>query len=198
MDWKELGKSLGTMGLKFIGGTLGGPTGAALGGTLARTLGLSESATPEEINQAVMNAGPETMVQLKTIESELEQAHLAAGVKHHEIDAGTILAVNETMQVEAQQGHPWSGAWRPFWGFISAVAFAIAVLGIFFLAGWCIKKGDANLLKEIPELIMWLVALFGIPGSILGVASWHRGQMQRIQAGEVKTGLLGGLSRVIK
>jgi Holin of 3TMs, for gene-transfer release len=193
MDWSNVAKTAGNLGLKILGGTLLGPAGAAMGGQVAKALGLSADASADQVQQALATASPDSLVKLKQIEADITAANLEAGVKHHEIDAGTIDSVNETMQEETRQGHPWSGAWRPFWGFCSAVAFFIAVAGILFLIGYAIYKKDSVLLTTAPALITALAALFSVPGAILGVASWHRGQMQRIEAGEVKQPLFGGL-----
>lgn len=193
MDWTSVAKTAGNLGLKILGGALGGPAGAAIGSQVAGALGLSSDAPPDQVQQALATASPETLVQLKQIESDIVRANLDAGVKHHEIDGGTILSVNETMRAETATGHPWSGAWRPFWGFCSAVAFFVAVFGILLLAAYAIKSRDEKLLTTVPDLITALAMLFSVPGAILGVASWHRGQMQRSQAGEQKQPLFAGL-----
>jgi hypothetical protein len=193
MDWKDVAKTAGSLGLKILGGALGGPAGSAIGSQVARSLGLSADAPPDQVQVALAAASPATLVELKQIEADITRANLEAGVSHHQIDAGTILSVNETMRVETAQGHPWAGAWRPFWGFCSAVAFFVAVLGILFLAAYAIKTRDEKLLTTVPDLITALAMLFSVPGAILGVASWHRGQKQRIEAGEEKTPLFTGL-----
>ena len=198
MDWKGIGKSVASMGLKVLGGAIGGPGGAAIGGEVAEALGLSRDASPEQVNQALASASPESLVRLKEIEASIVKANLEAGIKHHEIDAGTIDSVNQTMRVEVQQGHPWAGAWRPFWGFCSAVAFFVAVAGIIGLTAYAISTKKPGLLSSVPGLISSLAMLFSVPGAILGVASWHRGQKQRIEAGEVKQPLLAGLFGGVK
>jgi hypothetical protein len=94
-----------------------------------------------------------------------------------------IERVNETMQAETQAKHWWSSAWRPFWGFCSALAF-LAVAGLCcWLAYQAILEGKPEALAMIPQLITAFAALFAIPGAILGVASWHRGVEKRIRAG---------------
>ena len=81
---------------------------------------------------------------------------------------------------------------------MSAVSFGLCVLGLLILAGMAIYKGKPEYLQILPDLIFNLTLLFGIPGSILGVASWHRGVMQRQQAGENKPGLIAGAINAIK
>lgn len=95
-----------------------------------------------------------------------------------------IESVNKTMQAEQQAKHWWSSAWRPFWGFCSAVAF-LGVAGLCCWLGYkAIVAGDPKALAMIPQLITSFAALFAIPGAILGVASWHRGKEKRVMAGE--------------
>jgi len=201
-DWTGVAKNVGAMGLEFIGNTLLGPTGGQLGGQLAKSLGLKDDATPDEVAQALSTASPEQIVELKRIEADLAKAKLQHDQEMSRIVSGetttALTTVNTTMQEETKQGHPWSGAWRPFWGFASAVAFFVAVVGIFILAWKAIKTGDEKLLGMIPTLVGQLGMLFAVPGAILGVASWHRGQMQRIQAGETKPSLLGALGNMVK
>lgn len=201
-DWTGVAKSVGAMGLEFIGNTLLGPTGGQLGGKLAKSLGLKEDASPAEVEQAIQSASPEQLVELKKIEASMAEAKLKHEQEMSRIVSGetteTIGAVNTTMQAEAAQGHPWSGAWRPFWGFVSAIAFFVAVAGIFILTWKAIKESDATILKMIPDLVAQLAMLFAIPGAILGVASWHRGQKQRIEAGETKPTILGTINSLVK
>jgi hypothetical protein len=169
-----------------LGTALGGPGGAAIGTLVAEVLGTDDK--PESMAKALENVTPDQRARLLEIQennrTELQKLTLQKAISDNELDATTISDVNQTMRVETQQGHKWSGAWRPFWGFASAVAFVLAVIGIFTLAGYAIYTRDSELLEEIPSLIMQLAALFAIPGAILGVASWHRGKKQRIEAGE--------------
>lgn len=115
---------------------------------------------------------------------KLQEAVLNFRVVELQEETKRLQTVNATMQAETKIGDPWSAKWRPFWGFTSAVAFVLAIIGIIVLAAYAISTGKSDLLKEIPSLIFQLAALFSIPGAILGVASWHRGQMQRITAGK--------------
>ena len=137
---------------------------------------------------------PELLVQLKTIAAnkEIQLAQIAA-----DENTQALATVNATMQAEAgSQG--WAAKWRPFWGFVSAIAFGLCVLGLLVLAGLAIYKGKPEYLKVLPDLIFNLSVLFGIPGAILGMASWHRGVMQRTQAGENKPGMIVGAINAIK
>ncbi|MFT6915619.1 MAG: hypothetical protein ACJAWL_001929 [Motiliproteus sp.] len=90
------------------------------------------------------------------------------------------------MRVEATSENWWSSAWRPFWGFVSATAFGIISIAITVFFAILAYKDPSEAIKTLPTFITSLAALFAIPGAILGVSAWHRGQAQRIRAGEVK------------
>jgi len=204
MDWQGLAKGVGAFGLEFLGNTILGPTGAQLGGKLAEAIGLKDgaTATQEEVEQALRDAPPEVIVEIKKLDADLKKRQLEHVETMQGLISGettqTLESVNQTMRKEAEQGHPWAGAWRPFWGFVSAGAFGVAILGLFILAAIGVAKGNEALLKHIPDFTAQLAILFGIPGAILGVASWHRGQMQRIQAGETKPSILGTVQTIFK
>jgi hypothetical protein len=168
---------------------------------VANVLGTDEK--PESMAKALENVTPDQRARLLEIQennrAELEKLALQKAIAETEGDASGIREVNQSIRMEAQQGHPWSGAWRPFWGFASAIAFTIAIMGIFILAAYAIKKGDAKMLGYIPTLTIQLAALFAIPGAILGVASYHRGIKQRIEAGESsKSGIMDAVISRIK
>lgn len=90
MDWKDVAKTAGSLGLKVIGGALGGPAGASFGGQVAHWLGLSGDATAEQVNAALTTADPTTMVRLREIDAEMEVAHINAGLEHRRIDTSDI------------------------------------------------------------------------------------------------------------
>lgn len=87
-----------------------------------------------------------------------------------------VLAVNQTMQAEAKSEHWPQYSWRPFWGFISGIAFGFVVALCCFLAYKAILGGVPQALAMIPQLVSSFAALFAIPGAILGVTAWHRGK----------------------
>jgi len=199
MDWKELGHTIADTA-PMLGTLLGGPPGAAVGSLIAGVFGVK--AEPDKLSEAI-KADPEAALKLRQIEldnkTELQKLTLQAETQKLAEDTKRIQAVNTTMQSEAQSKWWFSAAWRPFWGITSALAFMAIVGGIVYLSAVAIKKGDYQAITVIPQIIMSMAALFAIPGGILGVTAWHRGQMQRIQAGEVKgNGLSGALAERIK
>lgn len=115
---------------------------------------------------------------------QLKEALYAYQVKMAEEDTKRIQAVNETMRAESNAKNWWASAWRPFWGAVSAITFLVCAVGIMALAWKAISEKDHNAITMIPNLVMQMTLLFGVPGAILGVASWHRGKEKRIAAGE--------------
>lgn len=199
MNWKDLGQTIADSA-PLLGTLLGGPPGAAVGSLVAGAFGTK--ASPDELAEAIKR-DPEAALKLRQIEldnkAELQRLTLAAETQRLAEDTKKIQSVNATMQSEAQSKWWFSAAWRPFWGVTSALAFMIIVVGIVYLTSVAIEAGDYNMLTIIPQIIMAMAALFAIPGAILGVSAWHRGQMQRVQAGEVKgNGLIGALASRIK
>lgn len=142
---------------------------------IAKTVtGLSD---PDEAVQAAVK----DPALLKQIEVQAHEYRL------EQLKAETLVVkeVNATMRAETQSEDPWSRRWRPFWGFVSAVAFglvALAISGVLVMMAW---QDTASFIAQLPAVVSSMAALFGIPAAILGVASWHRGKMQRIKAGEV-------------
>lgn len=194
MDWLEVGKKVAGVGLPLLGTVIGGPGGGAIGTALAGFLDCKTD-SPQEVAEKIENATPEEISKMNEFQLKHRERLVELQIKKAEIESnerlGSIQAVNASMQEETKLGHKWAGAWRPFWGFLSAIGFGIALLGIFILTGIAIYTKQLEFIKTIPDLTFNLSILFAIPGSILGVASWHRGQMQRVQSGEQKNGLTG-------
>ena len=145
---------------------------------VAAALGVEE--TPDAVQKAI-NTDPEWAAKLKmtednnrtSLESQLIQA-----------ETNRIQSVNETMQVESKSEHWAQWGWRPFWGFISGIAFLVLIVFVCILAYQAIAKGNPAGLTMVPQLIGAFAALFATPLAILGVASHHRGRQKRHAAGE--------------
>lgn len=203
MDWLEIGRKVIGIGAPVAGGLLGGPVGAEVGSMIASALGCEN--TPAAVDKAIA-ADPQAAIKLRQMEIDartklaelaFKEKELAAKVEITGIESGSrdLENVNKTMQAEAAIGHKWAAMWRPYWGFVSATGFGFVLfcLGVALL--WVGASKRVDFLKELPDLLYAIAALFGVAMSVLGVASWHRGQMQRVQAGEVKPpGLIGAIS----
>lgn len=196
MNWGKLAKGLAGSGLEILGNVVGGRAGGKLGKTVAGLLGLSDDANEEQVQAALASASPETLAKIRQIDADL-RAHLAdvdlaryqAGVdlEKANVQAGSqdLENVNKTMQAESAIGDPWSGKWRPVWGVVSAGVWGLTCLLVvvaFFIAAW---QKPVEALAMMPVFIGAMGGLMLPPLTILGVASHHRGKMQRIQAGEI-------------
>ncbi|KKM97252.1 hypothetical protein LCGC14_1169960 [marine sediment metagenome] len=129
------------------------------------------------------NIPDDKIVELKTAEMEHEESLQQIALEKFKVgereDTAKMETVNATMQSETKASKWWSSAWRPFWGFTSAIAFLVVSIFVCVLAYKGIIEGDANALAMIPQFITSIAMLFAIPGGILGVTAWHRGKMQR-------------------
>jgi hypothetical protein len=128
----------------------------------------------KDIRAAITGEAPidsETQLKLEQIAVQLE-----------EVSQQLPMAVNQTMQAEAKSEHWAQWFWRPFWGMLSAVAFAFVCGLCCFLGYKAVVGGEPELLASIPILVSSFATLFAIPGAILGVTAWHRGAEKRERA----------------
>lgn len=207
--WGGVRKVLGGIA-PLAGAAIGGPAGGLVGSLLSQALDVP--AEPEAIEQALVGAPPEKIAEVKKamLEHKTELARIAAKREENELANETqrIEAVNVTMRAEAQAGakHKVSAIaaslWRPFWGVVSAVAFGVQVWYIMHLVSKVVNLVNSGNIDQIPAvltavstIVTTLLPLWAVPGAILGVSAWHRGQMQRVQAGEQKgPGLLSAIA----
>ncbi|MBU2549238.1 MAG: holin family protein [Proteobacteria bacterium] len=155
------------------------------GGQVIRTIARAVAGTSDDAEaSARIEADP--ALQLEYQKAVLIQAVDMARVEVDRLRAeNEVLAqVNETMRAEAASKNWWTSGWRPYWGFVAGTAFGMVCLLCCVLAYMAIIGGKSEAMAMIPQVIGAFTALFGIPMAILGIASWHRGKMQRIQAGE--------------
>lgn len=145
---------------QFLGS---GIEGAAKGlGSLAKDI-RSAITGEEPVGEATRVALEKTAVELEAIGQQLP------------------MAVNVTMQAESKSEQWPQYSWRPFWGFVSGLAFLIVVSFCCFLGYKAVIGGDTDALEMIPKLVTAFAALFTIAGAILGVTAWHRGLQKRNQ-----------------
>jgi hypothetical protein len=176
MDWKALGKTLVDLGLPTLGGALGGPAGAAVGKILAHKVTGSANATPDEVALA-FNKDQAALIEARNLERQHERDLFKLTV---EAETKLVESVNETMRAEAAAEKWPQYSWRPYWGFVSATAFGACVVYILVLMHIAIIGKQMEALRAIPDLVTAMVLLFGIPGGILGVASWFRGKQKMV------------------
>lgn len=182
MKWSDLGRAVADFA-PALGTALGGPLGGGLGSVIANVFGTEEE--PGAVLQAI-KTDPNAAVKLQEIQSNerIKINESIASIKLAEIDNATkqMQTVNETMRAESKSEHWMQWAWRPLWGIISASAFFVVCCFVGYLAYEAVMGGKPEALSMIPQLVGAFTMLFGVPGAILGVASWHRGLEKRENA----------------
>ncbi len=177
MDWGKIVSAI-SVAAPMIGSFFG-PGGTAVGALAASGLRLAATALGVEPTQeavaTAMATDPEAALKLAKYQMdnnlELQKLMIAA-------ETANIQAVNTTMQSEGKSEHWPQYSWRPFWGFASGLAFFFTCILVCILAWNAVVGKDAAALGQIPLIIGAFATLFSIPGAILGIASWKRGQMQ--------------------
>lgn len=118
---------------------------------------------------------------------ELQKAIIGLELALAQEDLKAQAEVNATMRAEGSSEHWPQYSWRPFWGFSSGTAFLFVCILCCVLGYRAVMDRDMNALTMIPQLVSAFAALFAIPGAILGVAAWKRGQakVEAVRQGKV-------------
>jgi len=167
--WNQVKSVIGSAA-PMVGTLLGGPAGTAIGAMISSALGVENS--PDAILKELKD-NPDAIIKIKQIEAnhseKLQALSLSAGTQRLE-------TVNQTMRDEGKSEHWPQWAWRPFWGFVSGLAFLCVSVLCCYLAYQAVMEGKPAALNMIPQLVTSFTTLFGIPGAILGITAWHRGK----------------------
>ena len=123
---------------------------------------------------AIETASPSEMLALK-------QADYSFKVEMEKLQVESQRIVNSTMQVEAKSDDWWVSGWRPYIGYITGTAFFVVCVFVCVITYKAVMQ-SLDPMAMIPQIIFNFSTLFAIPGAILGVASHHRGKMQREEA----------------
>jgi hypothetical protein len=198
-DWKNAGKAVKTVA-PILGGLVGGPLGSSAANAgasiLASALGVEED--PDQVMQ-VIEQDPEALARVREAEirhqTRLRELRVEQAISQQAEETKRIQVVNATMQAEARSEHWAQWFWRPFCGFCAGGSLTLLVVFCAILAWRAISAGNEGAMRMIPDLIGAFLPIFGVFGAILGVASWHRGKKQRIEAGDSGG---GGLAHVIE
>ena len=179
MDWKNIATHVADAA-PLLGSLLGGPAGAQVGGWIAKAFGTA-GGKPEDVLKAMQN-DQEWAYKLRSLEVQRERdiLQLQQQLAIQELTGAleTVKSVNTTMQTEASSDKWWVSGWRPFWGFISGTAFLFVTLLVCHLMYLGVISKDQEAMRSIPDLVSSFTLLFGIPGAILGIASWGRNQLK--------------------
>ena len=191
MDWSDLGSSIADMAPML--GSAFGPGGTVIGSLISSAFGGSGKETPDELDKLI-KADPQAALKLREIESnnkvELEKLIIQGKANELAADTSRIESVNATMRQEAISGDAWQRRWRPFWGYISGVAFFVQILAIV----WVMIESPAAAAAVIAS-IGSLQIFWGVPLAILGVSAYQRGKEKRAALGEQAQPLLNMFNR---
>lgn len=171
MDWKSIGGSLIKAGAPIIGTALGGPLGgligSGLGDVLANALGVE--ATPEAVNNAIINGDP-SVVSAALSKAETEACarynFLAEVVKSN---AAQSESINQTMRAELASGQSW-WAWRNLWGYSCAVEASMTSLLVLYSLAFQ-PQIVKNIIDSYSFFLSWYALRFGVLGYIHNGAS---------------------------
>lgn len=160
---------------KLFGTVVGGATAAV--NPAAGVTGL----VSDVIDHIAMTPEQKAQLQEALQANQLQLAGLQA-----QYDAQILQAVNATMQAEVKSPGWFSRDWRPFWGWMSGIAFAFE---IFCIGSILIRDGLENIATAIPsitQLVSATIPLWGIALAVQGIVAWHQGQADVVAAGNAK------------
>jgi hypothetical protein len=152
-----------------IGGALGGPVGAAAGTILAKTLGL-DPAKAEEVEEAVINADPDTVLKIREAEHQFQEF-----MKKAEIE---ILALDNLDRAGARAREIAMRDWMPS---ILAVVITVGFLGVL---AWILKWGIAESGRDVTMTLVGVLgtAFIGVYGYYFGSSAGSRRNSETVQA----------------
>lgn len=169
MDWKSLGINVAKAGAPVLGTALGGPLGGMIASSavdiLARALGVE--ATPEAVNNAVVNGDPAVIgPALSAADAEAQAkwpalAQIAQAMA--EADKTNIEQINESIRAETVAGVSW-WHWRHLIGYVT-VLWSVAVMVPFVYHLW---KADAIALAAVTTALTAATTFFGILAALNG------------------------------
>lgn len=187
MKWSDIADVVG-QAAPVVGTLLGGPAGGAVGGLVASALGVE--AAPDKVKSAI-EADPEAAVKLRTLERE----H-AREMRRMTIEAETarLAEVNRTMRAEAASNDPYVRRWRPTWGYVAALTWAVMVGGVVYAI-----VATPEYAAELINAVTALTPLWGVALGVLGINVAKRSQDKQIAAGHgPPQGLLSAIAERIK
>jgi len=181
MEWSDLGSSLASIA-PILGGAVGGPGGAAIGSLISNMFGGKPDDSPEQLARLI-EADPQAAVKLKELEYthkvDLERLIIQGRSNELAHETSQVESVNATMRTEAVSGDAWQRRWRPFWGYISGVAFFIQTVALIYVM-IAVPATAPAIISSIASLqVFW-----SVPLAVLGISAYQRGKEKRAALGE--------------
>ena len=180
MEPVTLALGLAAIAPKIVGWIAGDKAEATANRVLEVAKSVTGIADPKSAVDA-LNADP-------ALALEFQKALIGLELALAQEDNKAIAEVNATMRAEAASEHWPQWSWRPFWGFSSGLAFLAVAILCCWLGYLSVSAHDTTALTMIPQLVSAFATLFAIPGAILGVTAWKRGQekIEKIKASDAK------------
>jgi len=176
MDWSDISGMVADAA-PVVGSLLGGPAGGAVGGMVSKALGSGNN--PDEVSEA-LKADPEALERIKTLELENEQELKRMAI---ESETARLSQVNKTMRAEAAANDAYVRRWRPTFGYLAALAWAlqsVAIAWVFIMQ----PEQSGKVAQAIGALTpMWSVAL-----AVLGINVSKRSEDKQVFAGQKPAG----------
>lgn len=186
MNWKDIAGKV-TDFAPAIGSALGGPAGGAAGTVLASVFGTEDS--PDAVSKAIQQ-DPEAAAKLK--QAELDHA---AEMRRMVIEAETnrLTQVNRTIRSEAAADDAYVRRWRPTFGYLAAVTWALQSGGLVY-AIIAEPSAAPKIIEAVGSLsMMWSVAL-----GVLGVSVHQRSKDKQVKAGQQPKGMIQGAIEALR
>lgn len=179
MNWKQMvGKAA-----PLVGSLLGTPAAGAAIGMVADALGTD--ADPDAIAKA-MSSDPEAANKLRKLELDHKES-----LKKMVLEAETarLSEVNQTMRAEAASNDAYVRRWRPTFGYLTAVAWAIQCIAI----AWSIiaSPGEAG---NVAQAVTALTPMWGVALAMLGINVTSRSRDKQVAAGQRPAGFMDAIA----
>lgn len=191
MDWKDIGKIIGTAA-PVLGTIFGGPLGGLAGNLLGGLLGLGgegqPAITPETVQAAIAKGGDVAIAAIQQAEQEAA-ARWGYMTQAIQSDAQQGQSINETIRAEI--GHVSWWHWRNLLGYC-VVLWVIAPLPILTVFLW---KANGTGVQEVLQLAAALLPYFTIIAALLGyVATDTTRRLTTAAMGEHAPSMLANLA----
>lgn len=172
-DWAKLGINIARAGAPVLGTALGGPLGGMIAGgavdILAKALGVD--ATPEAVNNAVVNGDPATVnAALSAADAEAQArwpalAQIVQSVAQADADVNktNIEQINETVRSETAANVPW---WH--WRHLIGYATLLWIVGPLPPIVYHMWVGNITVLNALVAAVVSLVPVIAISAGLNG------------------------------
>ena len=172
MDWSDIGKMVGKAA-PIVGTLLGGPAGGAVGGLVSQALGAGND--PGEVGE-ILKSDPAAYERIKRLEQEHERELKAMML---EAETAKLGQVNKTMRAEAASNDGYVRRWRPTFGYLAAISWALQSVAIAWSFVWAPEQAG-----QVSQAIAALTPMWGFAMAVLGISVHKRSQDKQVASGQ--------------